>query len=146
MVSRFRFEVEQQLEPQPVNQLVSFYGGTTMGHGWLEQDVTFFGMGPDVLDAIAPRPSQPLKNHRAFRTLLDISPQETSGYFFVDLERLGDLQGVLPFPNLPDGTLASTIKSIGVTTSVQDERSLRYDIFVELPKGRRVKPLPPPNQ
>ncbi|MEM7795066.1 MAG: DUF3352 domain-containing protein [Cyanobacteria bacterium P01_C01_bin.118] len=142
MVSRFRFEVDpQQINSQPVNRLVSFYGGISMGHGWLDKDVTFFGMGPEVLSAIAPRPNKSLKANRAFQTLLDISPQESSGYFFLDVDRLNDLQGTIPFPTVPDGALFSAVKSLGITTSVKDERNLRYDIFVELPKGRRVKPL-----
>ena len=143
MVSRFRFEVDpQQINSQPVNQLVSYYGGISMGHGWLDEDVTFFGMGPEVLGAIAPPPNKSLKANRAFKALLDISPQESSGYFFIDVDRLNDLQGTIPFPTVPDGALFSAVKSLGITTSVQDERNLRYDIFVELPKGRRVKPLP----
>lgn len=143
MVSRFRFDVEPlQINSQPMSKLVSLYGGIAMGHGWLEQDVTFFGLGTEVLDEIAPRPSQSLKANRAFQTLLDISPSENSGYFFVDVDRLNELEGTLPFPTLPDGFLFSTVKSIGITTSVQDERSLSYDIFVELPKGRRVRALP----
>ena len=143
MENRFRFEVQtQEVNSQPVNQLVSFYGGISMGHGWLDKQVTFFGMGDEVLNAIAPRPSKSLRSKNAFKTLLDISPQDSSGYFFVDIDRLEELQGTLPFPTLPDGPIFSAIKSIGVTASVQDERSLRYDIFVELPRGRRVKPLP----
>ncbi|MBT9316499.1 DUF3352 domain-containing protein [Leptothoe spongobia] len=143
MANRFRFEVEPgEIDSQPVKQLVSFYGGISMSHGWLDKDVTFFGMGAEVLDEIAPHPNKSLKANNAFQTLLNISPQESSGYFFVDVDHLEDLQGTLPFPRLPDGPIFSAIKSIGVTTSVKDERSLRYDIFVELPKGRRVKPLP----
>ena len=146
LTSRFRFEVEpKEVNSQPVNQLVSFYGGISMGYGWLDNDVTFFGMGSEVLDAITPRPNPSFRSNRAFQTLLDRSPQDSSGYFFVDVARLGELQGTLPFPPLPEGALFSAIKSIGVTTHVQDERSLSYKIFVELPKGRRVKPLPTEN-
>ncbi|MEA5464376.1 DUF3352 domain-containing protein [Leptothoe sp. PORK10 BA2] len=143
LVSRFRFDVEPlQINSQPVSKLVSFPGGIAMGHGWLDQDVTFFAMGPDILDQIAPRPDTSLRTNRAFKTLLDTSPQDNSGYFFVDVERLTELQGTLPFPILPDGLFFSALRSLGVTTRVQDERSLSYDIFVELPKGQRVKPLP----
>ncbi|MEM6252475.1 MAG: DUF3352 domain-containing protein [Cyanobacteria bacterium P01_D01_bin.156] len=143
MTNRFRFDVESvQSGEQPINQLVSYYGGIAMGHGWLDQDITFFGVGEDVVDAIAPQPSQTLQTNPSFQTLLDISPQETSGYFFADIARMQELQGMLPFPTLPDAPVVSAIQSIGVTTSVQNERTLRYDIFVELPKGRRVKPLP----
>ncbi len=143
MVNRFRFNVESfDVESQPVNQLVSYHGGIAMGHGWLEDNVTFFGVGKDVLDAIAPRPRKSLQTKPAFQTLLDLSPPESSGYFFLDLDHLDELQGMLPFPQLPDAPLSSTIKSIGVTTSVGDERNLRYDIFIELPRGRRVRPLP----
>ncbi|MEM9806713.1 MAG: DUF3352 domain-containing protein, partial [Cyanobacteria bacterium P01_D01_bin.56] len=143
MANRFRFNVEStQRDELPINQLVSHYGGIAMGHGWLEQDVTFFGLGTDVVTAIAPRPSRTLQANPAFQTLLELSPQETSGYFFVDFERLRELQGTLPFPTLPDAPVVSAIQSIGATTSVQNERTLRYDIFLELPKGRRVKPLP----
>lgn len=146
MASRFRFDVQpSQTDGLPVNQLVSHYGGVAMGHGWLDQNVTFFGVGAEVLDAIAPSPDSPLQSNRAFQTLLDISPQENNGYFFIDIDRINELQGTLPFPTLPDGPIFSAIKSIGVTTSVQDERSLSYDIFIELPKGRRVRPLPDGN-
>ena len=143
MASRFSFDVESsQVDSQRVSQLVSNYGGIAMGHGWLEQNVTFFGLGPEVLDAIAPRPNPSLVTNQAFQTLLDISPPENSGHFFLDLDQLKDLQGTLPFPQLPDTPIVSAIKSIGVTTTVQTERSLSYDIFIELPRGRRVRPLP----
>ena len=142
---RSRFSFEAQPESPSVNRLVSYHGGIAMGYGWLEDSVTFFGLGPDVLDAIAPRPSKTLETHRAFQTLLGISAPENSGYLFIDVSRLEELQGILPFPTLPEGPLFSAIQSIGVSTHVEDERSLGYDIFIELPKGRRVKPLPEPN-
>ena len=142
---RSRFSFEAQPESPSVNRLVSYHGGIAMGYGWLEDSVTFFGLGPDVLAAIAPRPSKTLETHRAFQTLLGISAPENSGYLFIDVSRLEELQGILPFPTLPEGPLFSAIQSIGVSTHVEDERSLGYDIFIELPKGRRVKPLPEPN-
>ncbi|MEM7064504.1 MAG: DUF3352 domain-containing protein [Cyanobacteria bacterium P01_B01_bin.77] len=143
MTSRFRFEVQpSQTAALPTSRFVSYYGGIAMGHGWLADDVTFFGVGADVLDEIAPSPRRSLKANQAFQTLLDISPQEHSGYFFIDLERVHDFQGTAPFPTLPESSIFSAVKSIGVTATVKDERSLGYDIFIELPKGRRVKPLP----
>ncbi|WP_407657754.1 DUF3352 domain-containing protein [Leptolyngbya ectocarpi] len=146
MVSRFRFDVQpSQTATLPMNRLVSYYGGIAMGHGWLDKNVTFFGVGAEVLDAIAPSPRKSLKANQAFQTLLDISPQEHNGYFFIDFDRIHDLQGTVPFPTLPDGSIFSAVKTLGVTTTVQDERNLSYDIFVELPKGRRVKPLPAPD-
>ena len=55
MANRFRFDVEPtEASDMPVNQLVSYYGGIAMGHGWLDQDVTFFGLGADVVDEITP--------------------------------------------------------------------------------------------
>lgn len=141
MASRFRFDV-QPSQALPINRLVSYYGGIAMGYGWLDKNVTFFGVGAEVLDEIAPSPRKSLKANQSFQTLLDISPQEHSGYFFIDLDRIYDLQGTVPFPTLPDGSIFSAVKTLGVTTTVQDERNLSYDIFVELPKGRRVKPLP----
>lgn len=142
MANRFRFDVQpSQTAASPTN-LVSYYGGIAMGHGWLDKNVTFFGVGAEVLDALAPSPRKSLKANQAFRTLLDISPQDHNGYFFIDIDRIHDLQGTVPFPALPDSLIFSAVKSLGVTTTVQDERSLSYDIFVELPKGRRVKPLP----
>ncbi|MBX2863178.1 MAG: DUF3352 domain-containing protein, partial [Leptolyngbyaceae cyanobacterium MAG.088] len=102
----------------------------------------FFGMGADILNEITPRPKKSLQANPAFQTLLSISPSESNGHFFLDLDRMDELQGTLPFPKLPDAPIISAIKSIGITTSVKSERSLRHDIFVELPKGRRVKPLP----
>lgn len=144
LVNRFRFDRSPlQINSQPVSQLDSFYGGITMGHGWLDQDVTFFSMGPEILEQVAPRPRRSLKANRAFKTLLGTSPQENSGYFFVDVDQLTELKDTVPFPTLPDGFIFSTIKSLGITTRVQDERSLSYDIFVELPKGQRVRALPP---
>ena len=143
IVNRFRFDVEaSEGELTSINQAISYYGGIAMGYGWLSDDVTFFGVGVDILNEIAPQPSKPIQANPTFQTLLDLSPQASSGYFFVDMERMEDLQGTLPFPPLPDAPMLSAVKAIGVTTSVIDERSLRYDAFIELPKGRRVRPLP----
>ncbi|MEM9979089.1 MAG: DUF3352 domain-containing protein, partial [Cyanobacteria bacterium P01_D01_bin.2] len=143
MQNRFSFEARPQ--SPSVNQLVSYHGGIAMGYGWLEDSVTFFGLGPDVVGAIAPRPSKTLQTNRAFQTLLGTSAAKNSGYLFIDISRLEELQGILPFPTLPEGPLFSAIQSIGVSTHVEDERRLGYDIFIELPKGRRVKPLPEPD-
>ncbi|MBX2863241.1 MAG: DUF3352 domain-containing protein, partial [Leptolyngbyaceae cyanobacterium MAG.088] len=88
MVNRFRFDLEpSEVETQPVNQLVSYYGGIAMGHGWLDQNVTFFGMGADILNEITPRPKKSLQANPAFQTLLSISPSESNGHFFLDLDR-----------------------------------------------------------
>lgn len=143
MVNRFRFDVKSfDVESQPVNRLVSYHGGIAMGYGWLGDNVTFFGVGQDVVDAIAPKPSKSIQTNPAFRTLLRVSPAESSGYFFLDVDHLNELQGTLPFPPMPDAPLLSAIQSIGITTSVSDERRLRYDAFIELPRGRRIRPLP----
>lgn len=138
--SRYRYQIDQtEIEGQPVTQWVSPFQGITMTHGWLEGNVAFFGVGSGIPDAIAPRPQPSLAETGLFQSLTDQAPAENNGHFFIDLEKINELQGSLPLPKFSSSNeaITSTIKALTVTAAIQDDRSILYDLSIKLAKGDR---------
>jgi hypothetical protein len=143
--SRYRYQIEtQEISSLPVTRWVSPFQGITMSHGWLDGNVTFFGVGSSIADAIAPRPQPSLAETSLFQQLTANAPPENNGHFFLDLQKISDLQGTLPIPGLtPDNAdFTAAIQSLGVTAAIHDNRSIVYDISVKMSRGDRVKALP----
>jgi hypothetical protein len=70
-----------------------------------------------------------------------------NGQFFVDIERLLTSDTPLPLPNLPNGTevFLTGMRSLGITTAIEGDRTTRYDLNLTLKKSTEpVAPLPPP--
>jgi Protein of unknown function (DUF3352) len=151
--TRYRFEVKTvQTKGQTMTEWVSPFQAITLSHGWLDGNVTFLGVGPTVVEAVAPRPKRSLAETGLFQSLTDQAPKENNGYFFVDLQKLNSQQEAFSLPALvPNLELTSVIQAIGVTASLHNDRAINYDIVVKLarnnpaalPEPELKEPVPP---
>ncbi|GAB4374633.1 MAG: hypothetical protein Kow00121_19300 [Elainellaceae cyanobacterium] len=140
---------EAQLEGQPVVTWTSQFGSLTVTRGWLEGNIVYLAIGPGVAEAVAPSPAQPLVDTELFRstTATDLNPN--NGHFFIAVDQLANPDISLPVPNLPTSNrdFLSVIRAIGLTTSVQDNRTTRFDLQTVIQKSDQAPAaLPAPGE
>ncbi|MBE9078124.1 DUF3352 domain-containing protein [Romeria aff. gracilis LEGE 07310] len=143
MRSRYRFEVTRSdRNGSPVTQWISPFQGIQFSHGWLEGNVTFFAIGAGANRVLSPQPERPLAATSLFQTLTSRAPEPNNGHFFLNLQALNQLGAAFPIPPLDqaldeDNTaFTSAIEALGVTTAIQDDRSVNYDIYVRLAREK----------
>lgn len=128
--SRYQFQVQSaQVGSQPIVNWISPYG-LTATHGWLDGDVAFLSIGAPVAERIVPKPATTLASSEQFQKTVPAEPSPNNGQLFLDLDRL--LKTFPLSPSLEQQPFVEAIRSIGITTAVSDERSIRYNIFVSL--------------
>jgi len=131
---RYRFQVEPiEINRQPVTQWTPpvAVSGLTVTHGWLEGNVAFLTIGPNVADQFVPRPPQPLSQSEAYRTTVPMQLNPNNGHFYLDLSQPATAR-TLPSPLTGDRQpLLEGLQGIGVTAAVNDQRTTRYDVFVK---------------
>lgn len=134
MATRYQFQVEKtQLGAQPVVNWVSPLGGISVTHGWLDSNVVFLTFGAPIANEIVPQPPATLAQSSLFQNTVPTHPHPNNGQFFLDVERTFN-QGTLNLPQLPPQLqmFAQSIRTIGVTSAISDERSTRFNMFVQL--------------
>ncbi|MDZ7993732.1 MAG: DUF3352 domain-containing protein [Nostoc sp. EfeVER01] len=144
MKNQYQFQVQPgKVAGQPVVNWVSPYGTLTATHGWLDGDVAFLVVGAPITDKIVPKPNYTLAGTLPFQQTVPTEPNPTNGQFFLDVERTVKN---FPLPTLIPNqqTLLDATRSIGMTSAVSDNRSNRYDIFIELKKVTNATTLPSP--
>lgn len=135
MRSRYQFQIqESKTKDQPVVNWIAPYGTVTATHGWLDGDVAFLALGAPVAEQIIPKPATNLASTAQFQKTVPSELNPTNGQFFLNVE-----QGVraLPLPQFfpNQKMLFDATRSIGVTSAISDNRSIRYDIFFALKKN-----------
>ncbi|MEH1950925.1 MAG: DUF3352 domain-containing protein [Nostoc sp.] len=144
MKNQYQFQVQPgKVAGQPVVNWVSPYGTLTATHGWLDGDIAFLVVGAPISDKIVPKPNYTLAGTLPFQQTVPTEPNPTNGQFFLDVERTVKN---FPLPTLIPNqqTLLDATRSIGMTSAVSDNRSNRYDIFIELKKVTNATTLPSP--
>ncbi|WP_008316894.1 DUF3352 domain-containing protein [Leptolyngbya sp. PCC 6406] len=144
--SRYRFQVQRrQVEDVALTDWVSPFQSVTLTHGWLNNTVVFLAIGEGTASAIAPPPTRPLNTQSLFQLATAAAPQPNNGHFYLNLKALAQRDGNLFLPALPPETqgMLQALEGLGVTTTILDDRRLRYDLFVALKRGDRPGPLPP---
>ncbi|OYD93627.1 hypothetical protein CDG76_16620 [Nostoc sp. 'Peltigera membranacea cyanobiont' 210A] len=144
MKNQYQFQVQPgKVAGQPVVNWISPYGTLTATHGWLDGDVAFLVVGAPITDKIVPKPNYTLAGTLPFQKTVPTEPNPTNGQFFLDVERTVKN---FPLPTLIPNqqTLLDATRSIGMTSAVSDNRSNRYDIFIELKKVTNATTLPSP--
>ncbi|MBV8887863.1 MAG: DUF3352 domain-containing protein [Chroococcidiopsidaceae cyanobacterium CP_BM_RX_35] len=143
MSSRYQFHVQQgQIGGQPVVNWIAPYGTLTATHGWLDGNVAFLTVGAPVADQILPQPgTTTLASSALFQKTVPPQPSPNNGQIFIDVDRL-----LKTFPGIQSlqQPYIDAIRSIGVTTAVSDEHSIRYNAFVSLKNTGEPNPLPSP--
>lgn len=149
MASRYRFAVEKnEFEGGSVTEWISPFQGVQFSHGWLPGNVTFFGVGDGIAQAIIPGngtankmpPGPSLAENRLFQTLTSQAPKPNNGNFYIDLAKINQLDNVFPLPQLGNEGPAAAIQAVGLTSKVGD-RTMDYDLYVKLAKAAKPGPL-----
>jgi len=134
MATRYQFLVEKtELEGKTIVRWKSPLGGISATHGWLENDVAFLTFGAPITSSFFPQPEALLTQTPLFKKVVPTKPNPNNGQFFLNFE--GTLNSSnLNLPPLPSQQqpLAEAINGIGVTAAVSDERTTRFDIFVQI--------------
>jgi Protein of unknown function (DUF3352) len=144
MRNQYQFQIQPTtIADKPAVNWIGPYGTLTATHGWLDNDVAYLIMGAPVTNKIVPRPNNTLASSFPFQKIVPSDPNPTNGQFFLDVERTVKN---FPLPTLFSNqeTVLEATRSIGITSAVNDSRSNRYDIFIELKKGDKPAPLPTP--
>lgn len=145
MASRYQFQVEKtQIKGQPVINWISPLGGLNASHGWLEGNVVFLTLGAPITGEIVPQAKAPLSETQLFQETVPTKPNPNNGQFFLDVERTIN-SGTLNLPQLlpqEQKMLAKGMRSIGVTAAINDERSIRFDLFLQM---KTITPSPQPS-
>lgn len=148
MKTRYRFQVsETQVDGKPATSWVSPFTALTVTHGWLEGNVAFLAVGPELASTVVPAPEKPLSDNPLFRQTTSTDLVPNNGHFFLEVDRLSSPNVNLPLPQLPPENQAflKAIRAIGGTAALQDGRTTRYDIRVLLRKGNSPAALPSPS-
>lgn len=145
MQNQYQFKVQPgTVGGKQVINWISPFGTLTATHGWLDGDVAFFILGAPISNLIVPQPSNTLASNLPFQQTVPRELNPLNGLFFLDVEQM-DKNFTLNFVFPNQRALLESTKTIGVTSSVSDSRSTRYDIFIALKKaGNLVQPQPSP--
>jgi len=147
MATRYQFQVEKtQVKGQPIVNWVSPLGGLSASHGWLDGNVVFLTLGAPVAGAIVPQPQEPLSQTSLFQQAVPTKPNPNNSQFFLDVERTVN-NGTLNLPQLlpPDQKmLAKGMQALGLTSAISDERSIRFDLFVQMKSALAPSSAPSP--
>ncbi len=132
--NNYQFQVESnQLNGQPVTNWVSPLVGLNISHGWLDGNVAFLTFGAPIAPGIVPQPREALASSNQFQRSLPGMNQPHNGKFFINVDTAINGNN-LPLPQLPKDwrTTAKSISTIGMTTQVDSDRLLRFDLSIQL--------------
>ena len=139
MRSRYQFQIQQtKVKDREVVNWIAPYGTVTATHGWLDGNVAFLALGAPVADRIIGQPATTLASTAQFQNTVPSQLNPTNGQFFLNVE---PAVKALPLPQFFSGQqlLFDATRSIGVTSAISDDRSIRYDIFLALKKAGSTK-------
>ncbi|MDB9539624.1 DUF3352 domain-containing protein [Anabaenopsis arnoldii] len=134
MQNQYQFQIQPStVAGKPVINWITPFNTLTATHGWLDDDIAFLVVGAPITDKIMPKPDQTLASSATFQETVPVQ-LHPNGRFFLDMERSVQnftLNTVFP----QQQTFLDATQSIGVTSAVSDDRSMRYEIFIILKKG-----------
>ncbi len=122
--------------------------GNLVTRGWLDDNVAFLSLGAPTVESFLPKPSSVLAVNEIFQKAVPSQPNPSSGRFFLNVENTYE---TLNTTNLPlsrilpvDEEAAKAVRTIGLTTGIVNDRTVRYELLVRLSKGNPPGVLPPP--
>lgn len=149
MASRYGFRVEAtQVGSQSVVSWTSPFAGVSATHGWLEGNVVFLTLGAPIANTFLPEPQLALIQSPLFQQAVPTKPAPSNGQFFLDVERTIN-NGNLNLPQLLSAEQkmwVKAIRAIGFTGAIENKRSTRFDLFVQLKTAVIPSPTPIPSK
>jgi hypothetical protein len=142
MQTQYQFRIQPgKVADQPVINWITPFDTLTATRGWLDDDIAFLALGAPITNKIVPKPQHTLASTLQFQETVPKQPNPTNGQFFLDMERaVKNFTLTTLFPN--QQTFLEATRFIGVTAAVSDNRSTRYDIFINLKKDETSSILP----
>lgn len=149
MKDRYRLNVQSAtIAEKPVTNWSIPLVGTLVTRGWLEGNITFLSLGAPITETFLPKPASTLGANDLFQKAMPTQPNPSSGRFFLNVDQT---YTTLNTTNLPlsrvlpvDEDAARAIQTIGLTTGIVNDRTVRYELLVRLSKGNPPGPLPSP--
>ncbi|MDH6057712.1 DUF3352 domain-containing protein [Umezakia ovalisporum] len=142
MKNQYQFQIQPStVAGKPVVNWITPFNTLTASRGWLDKDIAFLVVGAPITDKILPKPNKTLASTLPFQQTVPQELSPANGQFFLDMEtavKKFTLNTVFP----KQETFLKATRSIGVTSAVSDNRSVRYDIFIILKKGDTSAVLP----
>jgi len=132
MENRLQFQVNNvTIGGKEATSWQSRFAALTITRGWLNNSTAFLAFN-DATKSMLPQPNQPLADNELYRKATQSSLNNSSGLFFANVEALNNARDQIPVPQFPERQTAivNAIRAIGVTTVVEGDRQLRYDISV----------------
>jgi hypothetical protein len=130
--NQYQFQIKSaQLGDRSVANWISPFGTLTATHGWLNENILFFVFGAPISEKLVIEPNQTLARNAMFQKAISPDLNSAHSLFFVDMERGVKNFAFQRFSPLQK-SFVSAISTIGVTTTIKDNRSQQYDIFLEL--------------
>ncbi len=122
--------------------------GNLVTRGWLDGNVAFLSLGAPTVQSFVPKPSSALSTSALFQKAVPAQPSPSSGRFFLNVS---DTYKTLNTTNLPLSRIlpvneeaAKVVQTIGLTTGIVNDSTVRYELLVRLLKGNPPGPLPSP--
>jgi hypothetical protein len=142
LVRRNGMSVQQrQLGGQPLTEWGMLGQGMLLGHGWLDQDTVFLGLGSSIVESMAARPTQTLKENQVFQAVSRTMPGSLSSYFYLDMNRVRILlyqnpafvRSSLMAPEVE--AILDSMQGIGFAASHPDPALQQGDIILAMTKN-----------
>jgi len=107
--------------------------GAAMGYGWYEKDAFFFSVG-SLINIIATKSSPALDSTPAFKAITGSLEKSNIGYFYLDFDKAWAWYSSKAKPVVsPEVTaLINTMRGIGVTASMTDKTSSKFELLLAL--------------
>jgi hypothetical protein len=132
--NQYQFQVKYTtVANRPVVNWLGPFGTQTATRGWLDGNIAFLALGAPVSERILPKPNYSLNSTTMFQTSVPKEPNPTNGQVFIDVERTAKYFPIASFVPVKQSWIDAT-RSMGVTSAVNDNRSIRYDVFLTLKK------------
>ncbi|MCU0549706.1 MAG: DUF3352 domain-containing protein [Leptolyngbya sp. Prado105] len=80
--------------------------GVLLGHGWINDDTMFIATGDQLVSTFSSQPNPALNSSDGFKTVMAALPQQNTGYFYMDVEKMTSLMSwagsgsLLPYSTL----------------------------------------------
>jgi hypothetical protein len=149
MISRQQYQVGAgKFNNEPVVNWRDPITGTTVTHGWMNDNVAFFSLGSPITGTFFPNVQASLGDYPKFRNTalatINQSQKDANGFFFINVEQIFALPTLPPLLRWlePYRTWGEAVQAIGLNALTSSDRTMRFDALVQLKKGKAAGPLP----
>lgn len=124
--------------------------GAFLGHGWLDENSVFIGLGNGMSTNFLEGSGQNLSSTSQFQEVTQSLPQSNVGYFYLNMDKMVSIVQNLPqvSSNIPPETKAvvSSINGIGVTANWLDKSTSQLEMLFSLKETGEIQTESPQSE